>query len=240
MRTRNESRDGLVASSRRSARTELVSFECRPYAYAEATIDLVPGTNTLFSSIEDMSANPGSASKTFYFGARVNPVATNLTAGQSSSDSAFFIVQNTSTTSRTFTLSSTCSGTLSECAASPSSVTLDPWGVSLVKATYSTGTSTGSGTVSFTATNGSVTHAASAPITVVTGSRNLVTNWTVHNYDNVQPALRAANCFDARYAISTVPYISLDQPRSVMLSYNSASVAVRPIVSVDVNRELRR
>ena len=47
-------------------------------------------------------------------------------------------------------------------------------------------------------------------------------------------ALCALSCFAVRQSYSSVPYFSLDQPRSVTLSYNSDRVALRPFVATDV------
>lgn len=55
------------------------------------------------------------------------------------------------------------------------------------------------------------------------------------NNDNQNVALCAASCFAATYAHATVPYFSLDQPRSVRLVYHGDRVAVRPFVYADVS-----
>lgn len=55
------------------------------------------------------------------------------------------------------------------------------------------------------------------------------------NNDNQDLALCAASCFSAVHAQSTVPYISLDQPRSLTLVYHGDRVALRPFIYADVS-----
>ena len=54
------------------------------------------------------------------------------------------------------------------------------------------------------------------------------------NNDNQNISLCAAACFAATYARSTVPYVSLDQPRSVTLTYHGDRLALRPFVAADL------
>lgn len=54
-----------------------------------------------------------------------------------------------------------------------------------------------------------------------------------HNGDNQDLSLCASDCFAATYAHSTVPYITLDQPRSITLLYRGDRVAPRPFIHVD-------
>ncbi|MGH7719654.1 MAG: hypothetical protein ACREON_12525, partial [Gemmatimonadaceae bacterium] len=55
------------------------------------------------------------------------------------------------------------------------------------------------------------------------------------NQDHQSMALCANACFAVTHAQSTVPYFSMDQPRSVTLVYHGDRVAVRPFVYADVS-----
>lgn len=57
---------------------------------------------------------------------------------------------------------------------------------------------------------------------------------TPYNYDDQDYGRCAASCFAATYSQSTVPYFSLDAPRSVTLVYNGDRVDPKPFVHVDV------
>lgn len=58
---------------------------------------------------------------------------------------------------------------------------------------------------------------------------------SIHNFDNLSVEGCAANCFAATQAISTVPYFSLGQARSVSLLYTGDQVASRPVVAADIS-----
>ena len=55
-----------------------------------------------------------------------------------------------------------------------------------------------------------------------------------HNPDLVDYGRCALSCFAATYAQSTVPFFTMDTPRSLTLAYNSATVDPKPFVHVDV------
>ena len=58
---------------------------------------------------------------------------------------------------------------------------------------------------------------------------------SMNNPDLQSPSICEAACFAGTYSFSTVPYYSLDQPRSVTLNYNSDLASPRPILLVDVD-----
>ena len=71
------------------------------------------------------------------------------------------------------------------------------------------------------------THASVPHIVQIDGSMN--------NPDLISPSLCEAACFAATYSFSTVPYYSLDQPRSVTIVYNGDQRAPRPTIFADIN-----
>ncbi|HEV8400962.1 MAG TPA: RHS repeat-associated core domain-containing protein [Gemmatimonadales bacterium] len=54
------------------------------------------------------------------------------------------------------------------------------------------------------------------------------------NYDNQDISRCAVSCFAATYSQNTVPYFSMDAPRSVGLVYNGDHAAPRPFIHVDI------
>src|SRR5206468_2720865 len=59
-----------------------------------------------------------------------------------------------------------------------------------------------------------------------------------YNYGKQDYSRCAVSCFATVYVQSTVPYLSLDTPRSVTLVYNSDRVNPRPFVHVNVTPDL--
>lgn len=56
-----------------------------------------------------------------------------------------------------------------------------------------------------------------------------------NTFDNQSATLCANACFAATYAQSTVPYFTLDQPRSVTLAYHGDRLAPHPFIYADVD-----
>ncbi|HEV8265782.1 MAG TPA: hypothetical protein VGQ06_12615, partial [Gemmatimonadales bacterium] len=74
------------------------------------------------------------------------------------------------------------------------------------------------------------------PIVVPAGAP--VLDATPYNFNKQDYGRCAAACFAATYAQSTVPYVSLDAPRSVTLAYNGDRLNPKPFVHVDVTPDL--
>jgi len=206
------------------------------YATSTGTISLNMGNNTLAASICDLSSNCGSNSTVFTRGTysvQVTPDNQAVSVLASTSTSYDFTVNNTGTLDATFNLTATCSGSVSSCSA-PSSVFLAAGNQTPITATFSTAASGTIGTVTLTATVSGRTEKDSGWVNT-TAAQYLTVSTAFNLFEQQGPALCAANCFAAAATVSTVPYFSLDQARSITLAYNGDQVAARPFVFADVS-----
>ena len=64
--------------------------------------------------------------------------------------------------------------------------------------------------------------------------RDFISDISLTNNDFQSTALCRESCFAATYAFSTVPFFTLDEPRSVTLSYNGDRAFPRPFFFVTV------
>ncbi len=155
---------------------------------------------------------------------------------QSGGHSQTFTVKNTGTGSETFTI--TCSGSTNvTCTgANPSSVSLSSGAQTNVTASYSV-TNGGTGALTLTATSvnfPSVADVGSYAITVTLPAGAPRVDATVYNPMVQDYARCAVACFAATHVQGTVPYVSLDAPRNLVLVYNSDRHNPRPFVHVNV------
>ncbi len=210
---------------------------CGAYATSTGSVTLSPGSNVLSATIMDIAQNAGGGSAQFTFGVSVTPDAGSAgTVAPFSAQSYGFIVTNTGSTSTVFNLTATCSVSMTGCWA-PSTVTLSGGAQTTVPVSYSVGASGTAGSVSLNAAasgNSAITDDGSVNVTVSAATTYLAINTSLNNFDNHRSDLCEISCFAVTHAVSTVPYFSLDQPRSVTLVYNGDAAAARPIVATDV------
>jgi len=146
--------------------------------------------------------------------------------------SASFTVRNADKAQRTYSLSCTASGTVTCGTVTPTSLPLAVGASGSVTVSYSVAAA-GTGTLSLTAANGDITDVGSYTIPVASPGGPLV-DFGPYNYAKQDYSLCASSCFATIYAQTTVPYFSLDTPRSATLVYNSDRVNPRPFVHVEV------
>jgi len=165
------------------------------------------------------------------------PPGSGSWTAQTTGHTTTFTVQNTGACNDTYQFTVSALGPI------PPVVTLNKTsaavihgGSTTVIATYDVGNP---GTGSLTLRAASAITGASAEnsyvVTVVTGAP---TNWDVtpFNQDNQVVGRCSVACFGATYAQSTVPYFSLDEPRSVTLAYNGDRVWPKPFVHLNVQK----
>jgi RHS repeat-associated protein len=80
----------------------------------------------------------------------------------------------------------------------------------------------------------SVSDTGYVALSVTVSPNYLSADFTATNSSNQDMGACAASCFAATYGQSTVPYYSLDQPRSVTLAYSGDRVSPHPYVYADV------
>ncbi|MGH7607756.1 MAG: hypothetical protein ACREME_10475, partial [Gemmatimonadales bacterium] len=146
---------------------------------------------------------------------------------------AVFTVANLGSNLVVYLVSCAGSGTATCSGANPSSFYLASGDDRNVTATYSVG-NPGSGTVTLTAIGGGATDQGSYTVTAVVPAGAPRLDVSPYNIAHQDFGRCASGCFAATHAQSTVPYISLDAPRSVALVYNGARVDPRAFVHVNV------
>jgi len=150
---------------------------------------------------------------------------------------ATFIVENQGTEAQTYSFTCTGSANVTCVALGPKSVTLAPGYRAAVTAGYSVGAA-GTGTISVTAATGPFSASGSYTVPVGQAAGAPIVDMSPYNYGKQDYTQCAVGCFATVYAQSTVPYFSLDAPRSVTLAYNSDRVNPRPFVHVNVTPDL--
>ena len=211
------------------------------------SVSLNLGTNT-FSVVACSSAGGGNMGEcgddgddTYYDNVQVTPhVTTFANAGVSYDTSFVFTITNYQSSSGTYNLTTTCSGSgVSSCVNKKgTSVTIG--GSSSVQdtVTFTTGSTVGStGTVQVKAVY------ASNSAGVDSGYVNVTAQWpplfgvttTYTNQEDQDMGRCAQSCFAAVTSMSTVPYYSRDASRNVTLIYNGDRLARRPIVMANVD-----
>jgi RHS repeat-associated protein len=138
-----------------------------------------------------------------------------------------------------FAVTVTCSGYISNCTPSSSSLTFSG---SLqtpqpLRVTFTTGAqdSIGSIQVVVAATNNAEDRSIAGASISNRYPQVLTVGTAQNNNDNQVTAACALDCFAATAAVSTIPYYSMDAPRSVTLAYNGDRVGARAFVYTDVS-----
>ena len=166
----------------------------------------------------------------------VSPVASSQNAQTNASGSYTFNVHNVGSSGQiTYTLQVTgCTAPLTSCTA-PASVTVAQNADSVVSVAFQTQTASGAGQISLRAYKSFVNTYESTG----TGTVNVISRLSVStafmNNDDQDMSLCAASCFAMTASRSTVPYYTLDTPRSVTLIYNGDRAFPRPFIYADVS-----
>ena len=160
---------------------------------------------------------------------QVTATRTSHTGGHSVS----FTVSNTGTGADTYALTCTSTGSVGCGGVTPPSVNLGGSGSTNVTVTYSAG-NVGTGVLTLTAAGIGVNDAGSYSVPVAAPAGAPVVDATAYAFDLQNYARCAQACFAATYAQSTVPYVSLDAPRTVTLVYNGDRVDPKAFVHVNV------
>jgi len=140
-------------------------------------------------------------------------------------------LSNYSGTTGTVAVTSDCAFYFSACAASPNNPTLTGDGDIRVITFHMTSRGTsGSTDVHVTFSGDNPTMVATIHVTISGPSHTLTVDATKTNNDFQSAVLCAVSCFAANYSFSTVPFFTLDQPRSVTLTYNGDRALPRPFI----------
>jgi len=167
---------------------------------------------------------------------QVSPVLASLNTQTNSSGTYTFNVHNVGTSGQiTYTLQITgCTAPLASCSA-PGSVTVAQGADSIVSVSFQTQGAAGTGQISLRAYKTLVNTYESTAAGTVNVSSRLSLSTAFMNNDDQDMSLCVASCFAMTASRSTVPYYTLDTPRSVTLAYNSDRAFPRPFVYADVS-----
>ncbi len=150
----------------------------------------------------------------------------------STPDTVLFTVQNTGATNDTYTMACLSFGGVTCVSVSPTSKTLGPDASTTVKVVFSVAVTDGQ--VYLTATG----HASDQGYFNVTVRGKPLVDITPYNFNKQDFGRCAQACFAAVYSQSTVPYFSLDAPRSVTLAYNGQRVNAKAFVLANVSPDV--
>jgi hypothetical protein len=146
---------------------------------------------------------------------------------------AVFTVRNLGPSFAGFSISCIGTGTVTCTGRTPASVSMGSGVERTVTAFYNVG-NIGTGTIRVWATGGGVSDTGSYIVTAVLPAGAPQVDATPYNYDKQDYDRCAAACFSAIHAQGTVPYISLDAPRSVSLLYNGDRLDPKAFAHVNV------
>lgn len=167
---------------------------------------------------------------------QVSPVVTSMNAQTNASGTYTFNVHNVGSSGQiTYTLQVTgCTAPVTSCAA-PGSVTVDQGADSVVRVSFQTQAVSGAGNISLRAFKTFVNTYESTGTGTVNVSSRLSVSTAFMNNDDQDMSLCVASCFAMTASRSTVPYYTLDTPRSITLLYNGDRAFPRPFVYADVS-----
>ncbi|HEV8399462.1 MAG TPA: hypothetical protein VGQ18_06420 [Gemmatimonadales bacterium] len=146
-----------------------------------------------------------------------------------------FTLKNNGGALYTYTLACNSTSNISCTGVSPNQVALNPGAQATLVAAYDV-LGAGTGAVRVAAVSGPVTDTGSysVPVNNPTAGAPIVDASPMYGHRAQNVARCAANCFAATYTQSTVPYFSVDVPRSVTLAYAGDRADPRPFVHVNV------
>jgi RHS repeat-associated protein len=228
-------------------------FACRSISLL-SILALVTGAWSRQLRAEDCPLRPGgpelqghgpSAPEPVWLGGRRADYAVSVSdAGpdqqqqNTSGHTVVFTVSNAGVCDDSYGITVAKSGAVTAATPDLSSVFVPAGTEATVTVTYSVGTAL-SGTIKLTATGSfAVTDDGTLTVTIVPPPGAPLVDITQYNFETQQYGRCAASCFAAVHAQSTVPYFSLDAPRSVTLVYNGDRVNPKPFVHVNISPDL--
>lgn len=164
----------------------------------------------------------------------VTPKGTQVASTPLQDTIQIFNVHNYTSSSFTDTLTQSCSGSgVSSCTVTGPTV-VPATSIAPDTVHYIAGSPSTTGTIQLKAKGGGSVDSGSVAVAMAY-AKSLHVNSTILNQDDQDYTRCLASCFATMVTMSTPAYVSRDTPRAVSLIYNSAHVAVRPILSVDVS-----
>ncbi len=167
----------------------------------------------------------------------ITPTGTTITTTPYTDSSYTFTVTNSAGASETYQITPTCTGTALDpgCSVSQTSVTLAASASTNVTLYYRTLAAGSSGTIGLALVDDGYNFSNAVTVNAGFGAGAPRINPLPFVADLQDLTRCATSCFTASFAQGSVPYISLDLPRNVVLAYNESRVIPRPFVHVDVS-----
>jgi len=129
-----------------------------------------------------------------------------------------------------------CSGVVTKCNNTPPTVTVMPGANQTISVPFTVGTSAGTNNITVTLTkSGLATLVATITVTVTAETKTFTVSGSSSHGTYQNAAICAVACFAARHAHGTVPYITMDTPRQLTLTYNSDWAFPHPVVYAQVS-----
>src|SRR6266536_1221058 len=165
----------------------------------------------------------------------LDPCEASVSIGTYTSSSVDFNITNFSGSDGYVAVTSDCGVYFLSCGASPNNPWLsgDGGGVTVTFSFTSAGF-TGSKDIHVTVSGASPQLVATIHVTISGPAHTLSVDAGMTNNDFQSASLCASSCFASAYSFSTVPFFTLDQPRSISLVYNGDRALPRPFVYADV------
>ena len=211
--------------------------DCGAAAQSVGTLTLQQGVNTLEVKIRDGAFNW--LDVTYEITYRLPPVVVpyrlsdgaTVGANAGASNAQAFLVKNPGNTADFYFLSNACTGSVTCGTISPSSLYIPAGDSAWASMSYTGGSATSTGVVKLHATDNTLSDDGWVNVT----NQYLNVNTDMNGYDKQSLGLCEASCFTAVQSLTTVPYFSMNQPRSVTLAYSGDRLAVRPFVYADIS-----
>jgi RHS repeat-associated protein len=236
--TRSVKLNGTALSSTWTLRPP--DSNCGEKATSSVTITPQVGGNSIQASIEDNFGQLGTSFKTFIYDPHqidITPHAGSAQAAEFANFTQEFELDGLTNSPGVYNLSVIQSGSLTNCVADSTQVTMSAF-ITKVKVTCRTGALNSIGTVKLRAA--SVTRSLdvdTGSVSVTASLAGIVASVSSPSSSKYRedPSLCVADCFDASYAHSTVPYFSMGAARNITYVYHGDRVAIRPFIYADVS-----
>ena len=198
----------------------MTAFECRPWVrFVLAIVAVLLATAAAPTTASAQCQNAVTRISPCGAEVIVSPGATN--------QHQTFTVYDLTAKGQSFAVTPSCTGYVTSCSASPTTANINPNSSTPITVTYSVANTGGSGQVSLSG------NSVTGYIAVNSQHRPAIVTLPYYNYDNVQPSLCAADCFDKVLTYTTPADYTLDTPRAVTLMYRSNTA--NPMVTVQVD-----
>ena len=160
----------------------------------------------------------------------MSPCDNNVTGRPGKTDTLDVTITNSGSSNRSVTTNaSSCTGAVSGCLTTPTSLTIVANGDNDFLVIWNSSLSGGTGTITVNIGGGGMT--TTIHVTVPTA---FTIDTTTTNLTDQMLSLCANGCFAGATSYSTTPYYTLDTPRNLILAYTEERAHPRPVIYADI------